>query len=452
MDNPELYLNSLPPAMRMAVNAVDQHMQMARARIMSQQGMGTNTMSADTKRPQAWCEFGYPDHVSNDDLYKMYERNPIAFSGVDKTVKRCWSSFPWVESESNKAWADATNKILDDAFWSAFREADRRRLAGRFSGLILRYKAPTNAQYKYADPVSRGRKFMGMEAPMPVWGTALKPTAYDADDSEKQGLPEQWMYTPDAYGRNKGKEQVIHNDRLFILGDFSDSALGFLVPCYNDLINLEKITGGTGESFLKNAARQIAIEYESGIDWPAIAKSYGIKLEDLRVATDRYMKMINRGSDAAISVQGGKVNMLSTTIADPEPSHRVSTMNVAASFTMPTKILVGSQSGERASVEDYKEWNGTCQSRRTGDINPEIKRMLESKLVPHGIIEPPPADYIIKWDDLTASTQEQRLSNAKLMADINVQMMATGDQLPFSSRQIMESAGFDDEEGRFYVG
>lgn len=162
------------------------------------------------------------------------------------------------------------------------------------------------------------------------------------------------------------------------------------------------------------------------------------------------MKMINSGSDSAISVQGGKVNMLTTTIADPEPSHRVTTMNVAAGFNMPTKILVGSQSGERASVEDYKEWNGTCQSRRTGGINPEIKRMLTEKLVPHGIVPPPPTDYAVKWDDLTASTQEQRLANAKLMADINGLMLAAGEQMPFTSKQVMKAAGYEDDEGRFY--
>lgn len=448
MSNPELFLNELPPAMRLAVNEVNQHMQMARARIMSQKGMGT--MSGDTKRPQAWCEFGFPEHISNDDLYKMYERNPIAFSGVDKTIKRCWASYPRFESASNPAWAETVNETLGEGFWAAFSAADRRRLAGRFSGMILRYKAPKTALYKYEEPVPKGKPYLGMTDPMAVWGTALKPVAYDANDPDMQGMPVTWMYTPDAYGSQKGKEQIIHNDRLFILGDFSDNAEGFLIPSYNDLINLEKITGGTGESFLKNAARQIAIEYESGIDWAKIAESYGLKLEDLRVATDRYMKMINRGSDSAISVQGGKVNMLSTTIADPEPSHRVSSMNIAASYSMPTKILVGSQSGERASQEDYKEWNATCQSRRTGTLNPEIKRMLETKLVPHGIITPPPLDYVIKWDDLTASTQEQRLANAKTMAEINVQMMATGDQLPFSSKQIMTAAGFEDEENRFY--
>lgn len=445
MNSPTMFLNSLEPDMRLAVNHVQRQLDAARTRLAK---MG-HTMSGDTKRQQAWCEYGFPDHVSNDDLFKMYSRNPIAFSGVDKTIKRCWSTYPRFESQSSPEWAEQVNAILDESFWAAFAEADRRRLAGRFSGLVLRYKTRADEIYQYKDPV-KGSQKLGMATPMPVWGTALKPTEYSADNAKKQGIPETWTYTPDAYGAQKGEQLTIHTDRLFILGDFSDNADGFLIPVYNDLINLEKITGGTGESFLKNAARQIAIEYESGIDWAAIAKSYNIKLEDLRVATDRYMKMINSGSDSAISVQGGKVNMLTTTIADPEPSHRVTTMNVAAGFNMPTKILVGSQSGERASVEDYKEWNGTCQSRRTGGINPEIKRMLAEKLVPHGIVPPPPTDYAVKWDDLTASTQEQRLANAKLMADINGLMLAAGEQMPFTSKQVMKAAGYDDDEGRFY--
>lgn len=441
MQTPSELMPGLAPNMALAVNSAANQIIASRERLWRQ---GT-TMSGDIKRSHAWCEYGFPESISNTDLYNMYSRNGLAFAGVDKTVKRCWLTNPWFESASNAAWAERANAVLNAKFWSEFSEADRRRLAGRFSALVLRYKAAKG--YAYRDPVKT--KYVSMDAPMAVWGTAIKPTAWGTEP-ELQGVPSMWQYTPDAYGDQKGEAIDVHNDRVFILGDYSNNAMGFLIPAYNDLINIEKITGGTGESFLKNAARQIVLEYDKEIDFKRIAEANNVNVAELRQMTDEYMRRLNRGIDSALSIQGGTAKTLTSTIADPEPSHTVSCINVAAAFNMPMKIMTGSQTGERASTEDNREWNATCQSRRVNDLSPAIMSLVTDRLVPHGILEAPPADAVVKWDDLTASTLDQRLASAKLMAEINKITFETGGQVPFTATQILDTAGFDDAEGRLY--
>ncbi|HGN1774406.1 TPA: DUF1073 domain-containing protein, partial [Pseudomonas aeruginosa] len=46
----------------------------ARARMsLLNQGIGH-----DAKRPQAWCEYGFPQEITFNDLYTMYRRGGIA--------------------------------------------------------------------------------------------------------------------------------------------------------------------------------------------------------------------------------------------------------------------------------------------------------------------------------------------------------------------------------------
>jgi hypothetical protein len=65
-----------------------------------------------------------------------------------------------------------------------------------------------------------------------------------------------WQYA-ERLPNGSSRRVNIHPDRVFILGDYSDDAIGFLEPAYNAFVSLEKVEGGSGESFLKNAARQL---------------------------------------------------------------------------------------------------------------------------------------------------------------------------------------------------
>lgn len=397
-------------------------------------------LGADMKRSRAWCEYGFPENITNEMLYNVYARGSLAFSAVDKTVKRCWHSYPKIEVADNPSLSELYNKVVNRSVYSAFAEADRRRLAGRFSGLIIRYGEPTKdgKPYSFSDPAGKVAT-RTLNKLLPAWGTKLTPTAYHSDP-ERMGQPSMWQYIQDGFGDTQGQALEIHSDRMFILGDYSNGAIGFLEPGYNDLVNLEKITGGTGESFLKNASRQIAYEFDKEIDFAEIARAHGVEVSALKEAIEQHTRSMNMANDAAVVIQGGKANMLVAPIADPEPSHRVTSMNVAASVTMPAKILIGSQSGERASTEDYKEWNETCQSRRTGELTDELTEFVD-RLIAHGVL--PSARYEFVWDDLTESTTGEKLIHAKTAGEINQLASFSGEPLPFSNKRIAELGGED---------
>lgn len=412
---------------------------LARARM----ALLTPGMGLDQKRSAAWCEYGWKEDLDFEDFYKLYRRGGIAFGAVEKIVGACWKTNPWViegddqdESRPETAWERKLKPLASVAFWRKFAEADRRRLVGRFSGLILRIRD----SQAWDQPV-RGSNPQLVDI-IPAWAGALKPIEFDTEpNSDRYGQPKYWQYTQTT--ANGSRSQVkIHYDRIHILGDWSADAIGFLEPAYNAFVSLEKVEGGSGESFLKNASRQVSVNFDKEVDFANLASVYGVSVDDLQEKFNEAAREINRGNDQMLITQGATVAPLVSAVADPEPTYNVNLQTAAAALDIPTKILVGMQTGERASSEDQKYFNARCQSRR-GDLGFEIHQMFEH-LMRIRVVERI-AEFTAMWDDLTDATQADKLASAKTMSEINAQAIATG-ELVFRADEIRAAAGYDADD------
>lgn len=421
--------------LQLAVNHALADARLTRARMLA----ANPTMGLDAKRNSAWCEYGFKEDLTFDDLYRLYRRGGIAHGAVRKITGTCWLSNPEI-IEGEKA--DETRKVTDwerrakgiftHRFWRAFAEADLRRLVGRYSGILLHIRDAKDWNL----PVTRGK---GLEKITVAWAGALVPLEWDTGlNSRTYGQPKMWQYV-ERLPNGSTRRVDVHPDRVFILGDYSADAIGFLEPAYNPFVSLEKVEGGSGESFLKNAARQLNINFDKEIDFSNLASMYNVDVNELQEKFNEAAVEVNRGNDALLTTQGATVTPLVSAVADPGPTYNVNLQTAAAALDIPTKILVGMQTGERASTEDQRYFNARCQSRR-GDLSFDIEDLCD-KLVELGILNPVPQKTVI-WDDLNASTDAEKLASAKLMADINSASIATGEQ-PFTGEEIRVAAGYE---------
>ncbi|MDF3863472.1 DUF1073 domain-containing protein [Pseudomonas denitrificans (nom. rej.)] len=427
--------------LQLAVNHALNDLQTARARM----GLLTAGMGIDNKRPQAWCEYGFPEDLTFHDFYALYRRGGVAHGAVNKVIGLCWRTNPWIiegddqdGAKDETPWETALTPLMARGkFWQAFAEADTRRLVGRFSGLLLQVRDGKN----WDQPVTKGKALVKM---IPAWAGALKPITFDdKQTSETYGDPTMWQYTEASRAGRAGRQMKVHPDRVFILGDWTSDAIGFLEPAYNAFVSLEKVEGGSGESFLKNAARQLLLNFDKEIDLNNIASVYGVTLEQLNQKFNEAARQLNRGSDVLLPTQGAEATQLVSAVSDPGPTYNVNLQTAAAAMDIPTKILVGMQTGERASSEDQKYFNARCQARRN-ELTFEINDLV-AHLMRIGIIDAK-AEYTAMWDDLTTATQGERLADAKVMSEINQTAMATGETV-FTADEIREQAGFDPLEG-----
>lgn len=432
----------MTPALQLALNTALSE----RAAIRSRQSLMSG--SVDAKRPNAWCAYGYPESLCFADYYRLWEREGVAHGAVMLLNEKCWETDPEViegepedRSSAITAWEKQFKKLAKRLkLWEKFRDADMRRLVGYYSGIILQV-ADNKTWEQPLEKVSE-KQLVNL---IPAWEGQLRVNEWIDDPmSPDFGKPKSFTYdeirVPDGSNQTtqNGRSLTIHPSRVVILGDIR-SGIPFLRAGYNAAINLEKIVGGSGESFLKNSARQLSINFDKDVDLTAIARAHGVNAGELQEIFDEVTKGVNEGIDQTVITQGASVNPLVATVPDPEPHFSVALQTFAASVRIPTKILVGHLTGERASTEDQKQFNKTGQGRRVNVLSADIEAFV-AHLMRHGMLLTVETSVI--WSDLSEPTLEEKLANVTKMVDANQKMLASGEQV-FTVDEMRAVAGYE---------
>lgn len=395
--------------------------------------------TSNTKRQRLYQEFGYPVDLCFDDFYRAYRRNAVAGAAVKRMVEGCWEDFPEIyEGDKTKdatklsPWDKRINKLLKGC-WKPIKGADRRNLIGRYSALLLQLKDNKS----WSEPVDKAvvtrlneRALVKM---IPAWEAQLEPVAWDSDESsETFGDVKMYSFTElpvdNARSPQPGRIINVHPDRVIILAEGADddslySGKSLLEEGFNKLLDIEKVSGGASEGFLKNASRQLNYSFGEKTNFSALAKALGVPEGQLAEALDMQVRRLNDSTDSASFMQEGKAEVLSVTASDPEPTWRTALNEFCATLPMPVKILIGMQTGERASTEDAKDWAKTRMSRRNGFLS-EVITSLIVRFWTLGIIPVAKGEEItVGWSDLMAPSRAEKIANMGAMADVAVKTM-----------------------------
>lgn len=414
-------------ALSVAINSLAE----GRARALYGQHAGK---SGNTKRQRIYQEFGYPNHLTFDDFYNAYERNAIAGAAIKRMVDGCWEDYPEVfegdksgDATAETEWDKKLKRLLKRC-WKQIKDADRRNMVGRYSALIIQLRDSG----RWSDPangtVIRRMADRALVKLIPVWESQLDVSEWDNDpESESFGQPKMYSFTEIPVEGQQGgapaRQISIHPDRVIILAEGADdglltSGVPMLRPGYNKLLDIEKVSGGSAEGFLKNASRQLNFSFGAKTDFRALADALGAKDGDLAEALNEQVVRLNQSTDAATFMQEGSAEVLSVAAADPEPTWRTALSEYCATIPMPVKILIGQVTGERASSEDMKDWARTRMSRRNGFLSDVIETLVR-RFWSVGLIAAPASNEItVSWSDLLAPSQADRIGNMAQMAEV----------------------------------
>lgn len=391
--------------------------------------------NGNTKRTKLWDEFGYPETVNFDNYYRAYERNAVAHAAVHKLLDSCWTDNPTIidgakkkEAEETTDWEESTTKLLSK-HWAKLKDADRRNLVGRYSAVLLQIKDGR----EWYQPVDKNVvKAIGDKALVkliPAWEAQIKPGNFDIDtQSDSYGQPDSYSFNEQPVGDDGTygivRSVTVHPDRVIILCEGSEdenmlAGVPLLRAGFNKLLDIEKTSGGSAEGFLKNASRQLGIEFSKETDINSLikqAKDEGFdKLSD---AMNDKIRRMNSGTDSALVMQAGQASVLSVAAADPTPTWTAAANEFSASIQCPFTIQFGQQTGRLASDEDKNEWAKRCNGRRWGFLTDYITRVIE-RFWALGIIEPPTnGEVSLVWSDLLAPSEKEKIANMQAMADV----------------------------------
>ena len=396
-----------------------------------------------------YADFGYPERVTFDLAFAMYTRNGLARAGVDKTVAKTWQTNPWLlekerdgsqgsMSDETPLERDIRKRFADLRMWQRLAEADRRSMVGRYCGVILRL-----ADGKPFDqPVDRvGGGLMGLVEIIPAWEGQLTISQWDEDQaSPTYGQPKVFGFNEAAVDESKAQARSfnVHPDRVLVWSkDGTVHSRSILEPGYNDLLTMEKISGAGGEGFWKNAKSAPVLHIDKDAKLENMARAMGVEVSEIADRMDEQVADFQRGFDKMLMLQGIKAETLGITLPSPEHFFAIALQSFAASIGIPLKILVGSQTGERASTEDAAEWSQTIMSRRTGQIIPTVMELV-NRLERFGIL--PERDWHVDWDSLMDPSPNERLERIERMSSVNDKMRASG-EIVFTADEMRAEAG-----------
>jgi hypothetical protein len=383
-----------------------------------------------------YADFGYPTDPQFNDFFALYERNGLARAGVDKTILKTWQDFPFLlekardggQARRETRWEKQIRERFDDLrLWQQLAEADRRSMVGAYAAVILRLA--DNRQFR--EPVNRVPGGLGgLVEVIPAWEGQLSVSEWDTDErSTTYGQVKQYQFNESAVGRSsQPRNFLVHPDRVLIWSrDGTVNGASALKAGLNDLFSAEKIIGAGGEGFWKNAKSSPVLEVDKDAKIEQMAKAMGVSPSEVADKMGEQVEAWQRGFDELLMLQGMTAKALGVTLPSPEHFFAVAVQSFAASISIPMKILVGMQTGERASTEDAEEWAQTNMSRRSSLVIPNIMALVR-RLERFGMI--PERDWSLAWTALTEAKPTEKIDRAKKMAETNqVSVTATRERV-----------------------
>lgn len=431
--------------MPVTVNTSDLEIRRARQELAAELG------SLDAKRPTAWCQYGYPADVTFPQLLAAYERGGAAHGAVHRILDKCWQELPRIkkpEADKPGPWEKKVNAQLKAIrAWTKFRDLDRRNMVGRYAALIYR----VGDGKKLYEPLERAQKLVDL---IPVYESQIRVESWDLDEnSENYGKPT--MFSIETAPPSQRNEQArprtwmkVHPSRVQILaegavGDNFLDGVPMLLAGFNSLVDLEKISGGSAESYLKNSARTLVMKFDGQASPEVITRNAdgSASTKTVAEALEDKTRSLNRNIDASIVTQGGEVSTLQTQQSDPGPAFEVAANLFAASVQIPFTILFGQQTGRLASDEDKADMVARCKSRQENELTPMLVEFV-TRMQAAGIIDA--GEFEIEWPPLDAPGDKEKLENVKAMTAAMKDAFTAGLTEPlFDANELRAVAGYE---------
>jgi uncharacterized protein len=434
--------------MQLAINADDLSAIIA-ARMGLMSGMGL-----DAKRPTAWAQYGYTETLGFDNFYRAYSRGGAAFGAVHRLLDKCWERAPRIKqpaADKETPWEKKLAGTLKAMkAWQKLRDLDRRNMVGRYAGLI--YRAADDK--KLSEPLDKAQRLVDV---IPLFEDQLRVTRWHSDESDAEnfGKPAMWQYRRRALsndGDQQGKPDQwadVHPSRVQILaegaagGDFLDG-VPLLRAGFNALVDLEKVRGGSGESFLKNASRNLNINFSQDASPQVITANPdgSASGKSVRDVLQEQVGAMNRSIDSVLVTQSAEAKTLQTTQADPQWPWMVAANDFAASVQIPATILFGQQTGRLASDQDQKDWIARCSSRQTNELTPMLEEFIRRGQAA-GWFEV--GEFEIEWPPLDAPGDDAKAGILGKMTSAMQQAFSSGLSEPlFDANELRAVMGYEE--------
>jgi len=363
-----------------------------------------------------YTALGFPTSIVFDTYFAHYSRQGYAKRVVDAFPNSCWMARPevWdvpeadIESPFEQDWKSLVKKRR---VWHYLKRADRLAGVGSHGALFLGF----DDGKEFSEPCTAAKDLLYM-TPLMENKVEVASTVSDTTD-ERCGLPETYRL---QFENNKPAE-VVHWTRVLHVADnvVDSDSVGTprMQPVFNNLLCLERLTGGSAEMFWRGAFPGLGFVLDSDAN---VDSKDMTKLEE---EIEKYIHGVNR----FMKLQGLDIEQLAPQIEDPEGHVNAQLMEMSAATGIPKRILTGSEEAQLAGAQDTESWKRVVDERRTDFCEDVMLRPFIDRLVKVGVLsKPKDGEYTVDWPDVMELTPKDATEIALKRTEALVKYVTSG--------------------------
>lgn len=385
--------------------------------------------------------FGYKKNVVARDFAFKYQRGDIAARVVTAYPDATWSNPPEIiDDEDSQEETEFESKVKELFIrlkvWHYLCRADILSQLGRYSVLVVGVGS--------SGKMEEERKTGKVAYLMPYGEVNCEIKTFINDPTnERFGKPELYQITiinaanqlsgtSSANAPNGGTTINVHHSRALHFAErlLDNDIYGrsILENIYNRLDDLEKVVGGASEVYWLNS--------RGGLNLNADKEAKMTDPERVRQDADDYVNQLSR----VLRTQGIDVKPLKFDTDSPKDQFECIIALISGATGIPKRILLGSEAGQLASVQDDDNWLARVNERRKAHSEPMMLRPIIDLFIETGDL-PNPKDgkYTVKWPDLINTSDEKKADIAvKKSQAISAYVNAPGGDMLVTPKQFVE--------------
>lgn len=327
----------------------------------------------------------------------LYEREPLAGRIIDMPPKTTWRHPPEIaepEQEEGTEFTEAVEALEKRLrMYHHCERVDRLARIGRFGVLLIGVAGSSDEELREEMPPGRtADDVLYLSAFSEGMATVTK--VEDDPTEPRYGLPV--TYTM-QFGGDSGtteKEMEVHHSRVIHVAedllDDSVYARPVLKRVANLIYDLQKYNAAGAESFWQLADRILLAQVSDKQTLPPAVK------EAMKEAGEEALHDLRR-----LFITNADWKWLEGNPTSPLEGIKAVAMQLAAGAEIPMRLLIGNETGERASTEDQRQYLGSIAERQEQHAEPVILRPLLDRLVEYRYLPRPGRDgYDVVWPNL----------------------------------------------------
>lgn len=407
-------------------------------------------------------ECGYPKEISEEQYKRMYLRNGVAQRVVDIWPDECWIENPSILENDEEDLTEFEEAIIElDKSLSLFSYLHRiDKLSGIMGyGVILLGLDDGKKLDEPVDGVNEDGSFKeGLAYDLKylrVFDQSLAQIAsfVTEETNPRYGDPEYYNLTFESLmnvgqsNANTSSSKKVHWSRVVHFCDNRMSSeiqgLSRMQPVWNNLHNIDKIIGASGEGYWRGGFPGISLETLPGFE--------DIDRTAVRDEMEKYMNSFQR----YIANVGLTAKTLQSNITDPKPHLEAQLQVISITTKIPLRILIGSEQAKLASTQDSNNLGKRIMTRREQYLTPFVVNPFVDRLIHLGILPPPEETsdvtgrpvYDTKWPDVATPSELEKAEVASKWVEAIAKYIQSGaDQLILPKRFLTEWMDFTDSE------